>query len=126
MPAAQRHRPAGARLGDGEADSLAEAMAAFAAPSRLKLLFGLVGVERTVEELAAVTGLTPNVVSQQLRVLRLLRLTVGRRAGRHVRYRLFDTHVCELLEAIRNHGDHVRARDVGGRTTRRSRTVVAP
>lgn len=81
-------------------------MAAFATPSRLKLLFALIGTELTVEELARATILGETVVSQQLRVLRLLRLVAGRREGRHVRYRLFDDHVAELLAAVRHHGEH--------------------
>ena len=35
-----------------------------------------------------------------------LRLAIGRRDGRYIRYRLFDAHVTELLEAIRHHGEH--------------------
>jgi DNA-binding transcriptional ArsR family regulator len=111
MPTAERHQPARSHLDDGEAEDLAHAMAAFTTPSRLKLLYGLVGVEKTVEELAAATGLGANLVSQQLRVLRLLRLAVGRRDGRHIRYRLFDAHVADLLEAIRHHGEHASTLD---------------
>jgi ArsR family transcriptional regulator, nickel/cobalt-responsive transcriptional repressor len=81
-------------------------MTAFATASRIRLLYALFGVERTVEELAAATELAPSVVSQQLRVLRLFRLVHGRRDGRHVRYRLYDDHVADLLAAIRHHGEH--------------------
>lgn len=101
-----RHSPPGAPLGDAEAEELAQAMSVFSTRSRLKLLFALVGVERTVEELTGVTGLSPTVVSQQLRVLRLLQFVVGRRTGHHVRYRLYDDHVLDLLTAIRHHGEH--------------------
>jgi DNA-binding transcriptional ArsR family regulator len=101
------HQPPGTPLREGEAEALAESMAAFSTPSRLKLLFALMGVERTVEDLAAATSLSANIVSQQLRVLRLLRLAAGRRDGRHIRYRLHDDHVADLLVAIRNHGEHV-------------------
>jgi DNA-binding transcriptional ArsR family regulator len=100
------HQAPGDPLPDREANALAEAMSAFSTPSRLKLLYALLGVERTVEELAASTLLNPNVVSQQLRVLRLLRLATGRRDGRYIRYRLFDDHVADLLAAIRYHGEH--------------------
>lgn len=103
------HRAPGEALPPDEAENLAQAMAAFATPSRLRLLFGLMGVESTVEQLAKATALNPTVVSQQLRVLRLLRLATGRRQGRYVRYRLFDDHVADLLAAIRNHGEHVSA-----------------
>jgi ArsR family transcriptional regulator, nickel/cobalt-responsive transcriptional repressor len=123
MPLRLDHQPAGAPLSDPEADELARAMAAFATPSRLKLLFALIGVERTVEALARATGLGETVVSQQLRVLRLLRFVAGRREGRHVRYRLFDDHVAELLAAVRHHGEHAAgapaaeaARNGAGRT----------
>lgn len=81
-------------------------MAAFSTPSRLRILYALLGVERTVEDLALASGLSTTVVSQQLRVLRLLRLVLGRRDGRHVRYRLHDDHVAHLLAAIRFHGEH--------------------
>jgi ArsR family transcriptional regulator, nickel/cobalt-responsive transcriptional repressor len=89
-------------------------MAAFATPSRLKLLFALIGVERTVEDLARATALGETVVSQQLRVLRLLRLVARRREGRHIRYRLFDDHVAELLAAVRHHGEHAAGMPAAG------------
>ena len=107
MPQTGHHQAAGEPLGAAEAEELAQTMAAFTAASRVKVLYALVGVERTVEDLARATGLSPNVVSQQLRVLRLLRLASGRRDGRHIRYRLYDAHVLELLAAIRAHGEHV-------------------
>lgn len=106
VPEPPNHHAAGEPLSELEAEELAQAMAAFTAASRIKLLYALVGVERTVEDLARTTGLSANVVSQQLRVLRLLRLASGRRDGRHIRYRLFDPHVLELLAAIRAHGEH--------------------
>jgi DNA-binding transcriptional ArsR family regulator len=109
-----KHRAPSGPLPDHEANTLAEAMSAFATPSRLKLLYALLGVERTVEELAASTFLNPNVVSQQLRVLRLLRLAAARRDGRYIRYRLFDHHVADLLAAIRYHGEHASGKGLPG------------
>lgn len=81
-------------------------MAAFSTASRLKLLYALIGVERSVEDLSSATSLSPTAVSQQLRMLKLLRLVAGSRHGHHVRYRLYDDHVADLLAAIRNHGEH--------------------
>ena len=107
MAAKISQRSSGRPIADEEAEALAEAMAAFSTPSRLKLLYALLGGERTVEDLAEATSLKTTVVSQQLRVLRLLRLTAGRRDGRHIRYRLYDDHVADLLVAIRRHGEHV-------------------
>lgn len=100
------HRPAGDPLGDVEAESLAQAMAAFSTASRLNLLYALVGIEQTVDGLASATSLSATAVSQQLRLLRLLGLVTGRRDGHHIRYRLYDDHVADLLAAVRNHGEH--------------------
>jgi DNA-binding transcriptional ArsR family regulator len=60
-----------------------------------------------VDELARAAGITPSSASHQLRLLRLSQLVVARREGRHVRYRLHDHHVAELLVAIRHHAEHV-------------------
>ena len=111
MPEPGRHQPVAQPLPDFEAEDLAQAMAAFTTASRLKLLYALIGVERTVEDLTEATRLSPTVVSQQLRVLRLLRLASSRRDGRHIRYRLYDGHVVELLAAIRHHGEHASGED---------------
>lgn len=108
------HTPPSAPLGSDEAENLAEFMAAFSTGSRLRLLYALLGVERTVEELAQASELSTSVVSQQLRVLRLLRLVRARRDGRHMRYRLFDNHVVDLLAAIRHHGEHTAKLSVPG------------
>jgi DNA-binding transcriptional ArsR family regulator len=81
-------------------------MAAFATASRLKLLYGLVAGPATVEQLAACSGLAPNTVSQQLRVLRHLRLVAVTREGRNAHYRLHDHHLVDLLAAIRHQLDH--------------------
>jgi ArsR family transcriptional regulator len=93
-------------LADGEAEQLAERMAAFATASRLKLLYALIGDELAVEELSEHAGLSANAVSQQLRVLRHLRLVAVRRDGRRMVYRLHDEHLVELLGAIRHQLEH--------------------
>ena len=106
MARADDHDPPGSPMASDEAEELAQFMAAFATASRLQLLYAVYGLERTVEDLAEVTGLSASVVSQQLRVLRLLNLVRSRRDGRHVRYRVYDDHIGDLLAAIRHHGEH--------------------
>lgn len=81
-------------------------MAAFATASRLKLLYALAPGELSVEELAARSGMSANSVSQQLRVLRHLRLVVAQRDGRRMLYRLHDDHLVDLLGAIRHQLEH--------------------
>jgi DNA-binding transcriptional ArsR family regulator len=107
MPHPSEHRPAGRPLSRDEADALAEAMRAFGAGSRLRLLWAMFDGERTVEQLSAATGLEHSATSHQLRLLRHARLVTVRRTGRHAWYRLHNHHVADLLAAIRHHHEHV-------------------
>lgn len=84
---------------------MAERMAAFSTASRVKLLYGLLVGPATVEQLARRSGLSPNTVSQQLRMLRHLRLVAVTRDGRHAHYTLHDEHRVDLLGAIRHQLD---------------------
>jgi DNA-binding transcriptional ArsR family regulator len=107
VPHPSEHLPAEQPLTVVEAEALAESMRAFGAGSRLRLLWALLGGERTVEELAAATGLGQSAASHQLRHLRQGRLVAVRRDGRRAYYRLHDHHVAELLSALRHHHEHV-------------------
>ena len=106
MPRPEEHLSADRPLRPGEAERLAERMAAFSTASRLKLLYALVPGPAVVHELAARSGLSSNAVSQQLRVLRHLRLVTVRRAGRQAHYQLHDDHLVDLLAAIRYQLEH--------------------
>jgi DNA-binding transcriptional ArsR family regulator len=86
--------------------AIAQTMQALATASRVQLLYALHHGEHTVGELAAACRLAPAAVSQQLRILRHLRLVVSRREGQAMHYRLHDDHVGVLLEEIRNHVEH--------------------
>jgi ArsR family transcriptional regulator, nickel/cobalt-responsive transcriptional repressor len=107
MPHPSEHHPAGRALSVDEAEALAEAMRAFGAGSRLRLLWAMLGGERTVDDLSRATGLESSATSHQLRLLRHARLVAVRRSGRHAYYRLHDHHVAELLAAVRHHHEHV-------------------
>jgi ArsR family transcriptional regulator len=106
MPHPSEHRSVSAPLEREESDRIAEAMSAFTAPSRVRLLYALVGGERTVDELATAAAVSSTVASQQLRVLRQLGAVAVRRDGRHAHYRLRDHHMADLLTAVRNHAEH--------------------
>ena len=108
MPDSAEHLGATDLLGDEEAVGLAEAMAAFAARSRRKRLCTRPAGELGVDELAQRTGITASAASQQLRVLRYLRMVTTRREGRRVLYRLHDEHIRDLLAAVRAHAEHAR------------------
>jgi|SRR6266545_1107354 len=106
MPRPEEHLSATRPLAPGEAERVAERMGAFAAASRVKLLYALLDGPAGVEELGRDTGMAPNAVSQQLRVLRHLRMVAARRDGRRVRYRLHDAHIADLLSAVRHQLEH--------------------
>jgi DNA-binding transcriptional ArsR family regulator len=106
VPRPEEHLSPERPLAAGEAERLAERKSAFATASRLKLLYALAGGELSVEELAERAGTAPNAVSQQLRILRHLRLVSARRDGRRILYRLHDEHLVDLLAAIRHQLEH--------------------
>jgi DNA-binding transcriptional ArsR family regulator len=90
------------------AAGISETMQALAAESRVRVLYLLLEGERGVTELAEAAEMTPAAASQQLRILRHLRLVAARRDGRAVRYRLYDDHVASLLAEIRHHAEHAQ------------------
>lgn len=90
------------------ARSVAETMAALATPSRVRILSRLGVGACSVGELAHDLEMAQPAVSQQLRVLRHLRLVVGERDGRHTIYALHDDHVRSLLGEAVSHTEHLR------------------
>jgi len=107
MARPSEHSPATRPLPAEEAAQLAEAISAFSAASRVRLLWAMLPGERSVEELSTATEMTQSATSQQLRVLREARLVKVRRQGRHSFYSLYDHHVPELLAALRHHYEHL-------------------
>jgi DNA-binding transcriptional ArsR family regulator len=91
----------------GEAEELADAMRVFGTASRLRLMWALLGGERTVVQLSELAALSPSAASHQLRILRAARIVRVRRGGRRAYYSLHDQHVADLLAAIRHHREHV-------------------
>jgi len=70
-------------------------------PKRIELLELLAQTERSVEELAAASGMDFANTSAQLQVLSRARLVDGRRQGRRVVYRLADESVSRFVSALR-------------------------
>lgn len=92
------------------ADQVGVTVATFsmlAEPTRVRLLWLLLGGEYGVSELAEMSGSAPSAVSQHLAKLRLARLVRHRREGRRILYRTDNTHVRRLLEESLHHADHV-------------------
>ena len=76
-------------------------------PKRIELLDLLCQAERSVETLAAATGLKLSTASAHLQVMRQARLVETRREGTRVYYRAAGEEVCRFVTAL---GDLGRAR----------------
>src|SRR5438445_7510708 len=83
--------------------SLAAIFAALGEPTRLRIVHALSVGELCVGDLAAVLGMAVPAVSQQLRVLRDLRIVRNRRVGKMVYYALDDAHVADLFAVALAH-----------------------
>jgi rhodanese-related sulfurtransferase/DNA-binding transcriptional ArsR family regulator len=75
---------------------------AIASPHRLEILEILAQGERTVESLAAETGLSVANASRHLQQLRQAQLVIARREGLFVHYRLTGREVVSLVLALRH------------------------
>ncbi|MCA1984710.1 ArsR/SmtB family transcription factor [Nocardioides nematodiphilus] len=102
-----------AALDASSAKVLAATLQALATPSRLLILDRLRRSAATVGDLAQSIGMEQPAVSQQLRILRNLRLVTGERNGRSIVYELYDDHVAELLDQALYHAEHLRTGDAG-------------
>lgn len=108
-------------------DELARIGAALASPARLDLLELLAQGERGVEQLAGATGLSVANTSQHLQKLRQAGLTLGRKEGQRVLYRLSGDEVVKLLVALREVGGaHVAEIDRIVRAYFSSRDAMEP
>lgn len=86
--------------------SLAEIAQAIGHPHRLELLEHLAQGQRSVEELAALAGLTFANTSRHLQILRRARLVETERQGKRVLYRpAGETEVVSLLKALGSVGE---------------------
>lgn len=89
-----------------DVERLADVFRLMADPGRVRILAALLEGEVCVHDLASVSGLSESSVSQALRLMRAQRVVAGRRSGRHVFYRLDDSHVRLLLDLAITHVGH--------------------
>lgn len=85
--------------------SLARVGTALSSPTRIEYLELLAQTERSVEQLATLTGTTVANCSQHLQKLRQAGLIVGRKEGLYVFYRLAGGEVVEMLSAMSRVGE---------------------
>lgn len=79
----------------------AEFFKALAHPIRIRILDCLRDGEKGVNELSEILEIEPANVSQQLAILRVRNIVVGRKAGSNVYYSVSDSTVFRLLDVAR-------------------------
>ena len=71
--------------------------------TRLKILYCILGEQKSVGEISEQTGASQSLVSHQLAILKSNHLVSSNRVGHNVFYRLDDEHVEQLLEITFDH-----------------------
>ena len=102
------HATPPATLDAASAAKGAEPLQALASPNRLLILTRLRESPCSVTELTMAVGMEQPAGSNQLRLLRALGLVTGDRSGRNIVYRLYDSHVAQLLDEAIYHIEHLR------------------
>jgi len=95
--------PGGVVLSEELSISMAEMFRALADPSRAKIVHALTHEDMTTSGLAARLGMSAPLVSQHLRLLRMLRIVRPHRDGRLVFYSLDDAHIRLLITLSLTH-----------------------
>lgn len=94
-------------LEEDEAELAAEVFRMLADPTRVRLLWALVGREMSVNELIAHVGKPGPTVSQHLAKLRLAHLVQTRKVGTSVYYRPANDHVEQLVTDAVHNAEHL-------------------
>lgn len=80
----------------------AEFFKALAHPIRIRILDSLRDGEKGVNELSEILKIEPANVSQQLAILRVRSIVIGRKAGSNVYYSASDKRVFRLLDVAKD------------------------
>ena len=80
----------------------AEFFKALAHPIRIRILDCLRDGEKGVNELSQILGIEPANVSQQLAILRMRNIVMGRKSGSNVYYSVSDATLFRLLDAAKD------------------------
>src|SRR5260221_13480505 len=80
----------------------AEFFKALAHPIRIRILDCLRDGEKGVNELSEILQIEPEIVSQQLAILRVRNIVVGRKAGSNVYYSVSDSTLFRVLDVVKD------------------------
>lgn len=85
-------------LTEAIAVEMAEFIKIAANPTRLRILWFLIGGERAVSEIETETGITQPTLSQQLGALRAAEIVTTRRVHKAIFYRVADARTAKLVQ----------------------------
>lgn len=88
---------------DTEITQLADMFRLLGDPSRLRLVIALCSGPQAATAAAVAAGLSPQLASHHLRLLKAARLVRGIRRGRQIYYDLADDHVRHMLADMAEH-----------------------
>lgn len=91
---------------DETLNKIAEFFKVFGEKGRLSILYSLFEESLCVNDISEKTGLSPSLVSHQLRVLRQSHIVKYERQGKHSIYQLDDEHVADMIETAYGHLKH--------------------
>ncbi len=88
---------------DGDIAVLAARFKAISEPSRLKILYVLLGGELCVEHITGAVGGNQSAVSHQLKTLKDNRIVKCTRSGKNVMYSVSDDHIVQMIKLAKEH-----------------------
>ncbi|PIW28083.1 MAG: transcriptional regulator [Rhodospirillales bacterium CG15_BIG_FIL_POST_REV_8_21_14_020_66_15] len=93
----------GGALDRDRAEEVAAIFHLLGEPNRLAILTACMAGPRSVNDLAALTGMSPSLTSHHLRLLKAARLVRAKRRGKFVHYAVHDHHVTSILRDMIEH-----------------------
>lgn len=94
------------KLNNKEVEAVSSIFKVLGDPTRINILWSLIGREMCVCDLAATLGMTKSAISHQLKTMKDAAVVKSRRDGKNVFYSLDDSHVSRMLEMAKIHVNH--------------------
>ncbi|MDD9265937.1 ArsR/SmtB family transcription factor [Paenibacillus sp. GCM10023248] len=94
-------------ISEEQAAGIAEVFKALGDPTRVKIIFFLLGKELCVHDLSTLLDMGQSAVSHQLRYLRDLHIVKRRKEGKTVFYSLDDSHIEQIFVQTMGHLHHM-------------------
>ena len=95
------------KLDNKEVEALSTIFKVLGDPTRINILWSLMGREMCVCDLAAALSMTKSAISHQLKTMKDAAVVKSRRDGKNVFYSIDDSHVADMLQLAKVHIGHI-------------------